>query len=199
MVEQASKDERMTVDAFLEWDDGTDTRYELIDGRVVAMNPPLAPHARLLSQVVAALVNRMPSGCGVYTGGGAVRPGDVWNYRIPDVSVSCTTSDRHWVEAPRLVCEILSPSTARADLTTKLDYYRTFPSIELILILHSTKRHAILWRRAGDEWVVRDFIGSAVLELPMATAPMPLDELYAPLTFAEPNPPTAPAGTSETH
>ena len=193
MTEQASKDERMTVDVFLEWDDGTDSRHELIDGRVVAMNPPLAPHARLLSRLVAALENRMPSGCGSYTGGGAVRPGDAWNYRIPDVSVSCTASDRHWVEAPRLVCEILSPSTARADLTTKLDYYRTLPSIELILILHTTKRHVILWRRAGDEWVVRDFIGSAVLDLPIATTPIPLDELYPSLTFDEPDEAADPA------
>lgn len=185
MAEKARDDERMSVDAFLDWDDGTDTRYELVDGRVVAMSPPMAAHARLLSQVVAALVNRMPAGCGVYTGGGAVRPGDAWNYRIPDASVSCTSSDRHWVEAPRLVCEVLSQSTARADLTTKLDYYRTIPSIELILILHTTKRHAILWRRTGDEWVVRDYIGSAVLELAIATTPIPLDELYAPLDLDE--------------
>jgi Uma2 family endonuclease len=185
MVEKAQEDERMTVDAFLEWDDGTDTRYELIDGRVVAMNPSLAPHARLLSQVVAALVARMPPGCGVYTGGGTVRPLDNWNYRIPDVTVSCRTSRQHWVEEPRLVCEVLSPSTARADLTSKLDFYRSLQSIELILVLYVAKRQATLWRRDGEQWVVRDFIGSALLDLPVTTWPIPLDELYAPLSFPE--------------
>ena len=185
MVEKAQEDERMTVDAFLEWDDGTDTRYELIDGRVVAMNPPLAPHARLLSQVVAALVARMPPGCGVYTGGGTVRPLDNWNYRIPDVTVSCRTSRQHWVEEPRLVCEVLSPSTARADLTSKLDFYRSLQSIELILVLYVAKRQATLWRRDGEQWVVRDFIGSAILDLPVTTRPIPLDEFYAPLSFPE--------------
>ena len=29
----------MTVAEFLNWDDGTDTRYELINGRLVAMAP----------------------------------------------------------------------------------------------------------------------------------------------------------------
>jgi len=29
----------MTVDEFLRWDDGTDTRYELVDGQIVAMAP----------------------------------------------------------------------------------------------------------------------------------------------------------------
>ncbi len=59
----------MTVDAFLAWDDGTDTRYELIDGRVVAMNPPMPPHAALLTALGAALFARVPRGCRVYTGG----------------------------------------------------------------------------------------------------------------------------------
>lgn len=193
MAEKARDDERMRLETFLEWDDGTDTRYELVDGQVVAMNPPLAPHARLLSQIVAAFVNRMPAGCGVYTAGGAIRPGDVWNYRIPDVSVSCTSSERHWVEEPRLACEILSPSTARADLTSKLEFYRSIASIELILILHTRKRHATLWRRDGEQWLVRDFIGSALLEMPIITAPIPLDELYGPLFISDPDNPPDPA------
>ena len=33
-------DLRMSLAEFLDWDDGTDMRYELIDGRVVAMAPP---------------------------------------------------------------------------------------------------------------------------------------------------------------
>ena len=32
---------RMTVEQFLAWDDGTDRRYELIDGIPVAMAPPV--------------------------------------------------------------------------------------------------------------------------------------------------------------
>ena len=35
----------MTVAEFLTWDDGTDTRYELIDGRPVAMAPVTAGHS----------------------------------------------------------------------------------------------------------------------------------------------------------
>lgn len=35
---------RMTLEEFLSWDDGTDTRYELIDGFPVAMAPPAEAH-----------------------------------------------------------------------------------------------------------------------------------------------------------
>jgi len=181
MVEQASKDERMTVDAFLEWDDGTDTRYELIDGRVVAMNPPMPPHAALVASLSAVLIGRVPRSCRVYAGGGARNFADQWNFRVPDVVVSCTRSLKNWIEAPVLVCEILSPSTARLDVTTKLDFYRALPSVQEILVLRTTKRHVTLWRRADPQWIVEDFIGSALVPLAATERPMPLDEVYAPL------------------
>jgi hypothetical protein len=44
MADVAEK--RMTVAEFLTGDDGTDTRYELLDGRPVAMAPVAASHSR---------------------------------------------------------------------------------------------------------------------------------------------------------
>ena len=37
----------MSVAEFLAYDDGTATRYELVDGQLVAMNPPAARHANI--------------------------------------------------------------------------------------------------------------------------------------------------------
>jgi Uma2 family endonuclease len=181
MVEKASKEERMTVDAFLEWDDGTDTRYELIDGRVAAMNPPMPPHALLVTTLGASLLSRVPRGCRVYAGAGARNFADHWNFRVPDVVVSCTRSSKNWIEAPTLVCEILSPSTARLDVTTKLDFYRDLASVQEILVVRTTKRHFTLWRRSDPQWIVEDFIGTAFVPLAATASPVPLDELYAPL------------------
>lgn len=186
MAEKARIDERMTVEAFLDWDDGTDLRHELVDGRVVAMNPPAAAHAIIVARLCAALLTRLPKGCQAYAGGGARNADDDWNYRIPDVSVSCGRSTGQWVEEPRLVCEILSPATAKFDVTGKLDFYRSIPSIAEILVLRANERHAVLWRRAGDHWTVHDFIGAASLDLAVTTAPVPLDELYEHLEEDEP-------------
>ena len=44
MAEQAHT--RMTVEEFLDWDDGTDTRHMLVDGAIVAMAPPSSFHSR---------------------------------------------------------------------------------------------------------------------------------------------------------
>ena len=40
---------RMTIAEFLEWDDGTDRRYELLDGVPVMMAPSLEAHGELVA------------------------------------------------------------------------------------------------------------------------------------------------------
>jgi Uma2 family endonuclease len=44
-------EKRWTVEEFLDWDDGTDRRHELVDGRIVAMAPPSEAHAAIVSNL----------------------------------------------------------------------------------------------------------------------------------------------------
>lgn len=66
----------MTLAEFLQWEDGTDTRWELIDGVPVAMAPPAVAHGRLAirlgGRIDAALASRRP--CFVQSEAGVVRP-----------------------------------------------------------------------------------------------------------------------------
>lgn len=41
----------MTADDFVHWDDGTDARYELVDGMVVAMAPATDAHGTITGNV----------------------------------------------------------------------------------------------------------------------------------------------------
>lgn len=170
-----------TLGEFLRWNDGTDTRHELVNGEIVAMNPPSAPHGRMLIELGAALRSGLPRGCAVYGGAGAVLPGDDHNYRIPDLAISRTASGEQWVEQPRLVVEILSRSTYKYDMTGKLAFYRSIPSIDEILLVRVDQRRCELWQRVGGNWSIEDHIGSAVLPLRITTEPLSLDEIYVPL------------------
>jgi Uma2 family endonuclease len=145
------------------------------------VNPPWAPHAQLVIEIGSVIKARLPHGCRVYAGGGAILTGDDRNYRVPDLAVSCTPSTQHWVEAPRLVVEVLSRSTQKNDLVGKLAFYRALPSIEEILLVRFDRRWCELWRRVGGHWAIDDLIGSAELPLRTTTAPIPLDEIYQPL------------------
>jgi Uma2 family endonuclease len=181
MAEPVRKSSLMTIAEFLAWDSGDDLRYELVDGTPVAMNPPVAPHARLVILLGGAIERRLKPPCGVYAGGGARHPDDEMTYRVPDLAISCTPSRRHWVEAPEVVIEIASPSTEKKDVSVKLAFYRSLPSVREILLVRTERRHVEHWRREGEHWSVRDLIGNAAIALERLAEPVPLEEIYAPL------------------
>ncbi len=44
---QAIAKPKLTFEEYLTYDDGTNTHYEVVDGTLVAMNPPRAKHAQV--------------------------------------------------------------------------------------------------------------------------------------------------------
>jgi Uma2 family endonuclease len=86
---------RMTLEEFLRWDDGTETRYELIDGFPAAMAPPAEAHrilaVRLASRIDAALASRRP--CNAQIEPGVVRPDRADSYYVPDIAVTCEPNE----------------------------------------------------------------------------------------------------------
>lgn len=181
MTEQVLDDERMTMDAFLKWDDGSDTCYELVDGRVVAMPMRWASQALLVAKLGAAIQTRASRGCGVYIGGGLRIADDALNFRIPDISVAGNRERGHWLNEPRITCDVLMAPTATFDLDRKMAFYRCIPSGEVSLVLRADTRRAMVWRRNGDRWIVQDMTGRGSLVLPHLEDSVPMDELYAPL------------------
>jgi|SRR6516165_11040510 Uma2 family endonuclease len=115
---------RMTLGEFLHWEDGTDTRYELIDGFPMAMAPPARAHgmlcARLAGAIDAALRSRRP--CSAQTAAGIARPDRSDTCYVADVAVTCRPYQQgeQLVEDPILVVEVLSPGTERHDRRTKV-------------------------------------------------------------------------------
>jgi Uma2 family endonuclease len=118
----------MTLEEFLRWDDGTDTRYELMDGFPVAMAPPAEAHRilalRLGSRIDLALAGRRP--CNAQIEPGVVRPDRADSYYVPDIAVTCEPNEpgRQAMVDPILIVEILSPSTEPTDRRLN------FPSIK---------------------------------------------------------------------
>lgn len=146
----------MTLDEFLSWDDGTDRRYELIDGFPVAMAPPAEAHRilalRLGSRIDAALAGQRP--CNAQIQPGVVRPDRADSYFVPDIAVTCAPNEpgRQAIVDPILVVEILSPSTERSDRRVKLPAYKSLESVREVLLIDSDSHHAELFRRENDHW-----------------------------------------------
>ncbi|MGH6902112.1 MAG: Uma2 family endonuclease [Geminicoccaceae bacterium] len=175
----------MSLAEFLQWDDGTDTRYELIDGRLRAMAPPVEAHGTIVANIVAAIRPRLRSPCRVVVEAGITpaERADTW-YQA-DLVVTCAPAERgaRAIAEPRLIVEVLSPSTAAHDRGIKLADYRRLASVEQILMVASEDRHVEVWRRAEDGWNVQDLIGDAALPLAIDGKPLPLAAVYEGVAF----------------
>jgi Uma2 family endonuclease len=146
----------MTADEFFDMpDDGTGNKYELVDGVLVAVAPAMLTHGRLqaaLTYLIGAHLRARNSQCWIAAEIG-VQPAlkASTNVRVPDLGVSCRPQIRgdKSMPEPVLLVEILSPSTARAD-QAKVWLYATMPSVQEILIVHSTKARLEFYNRNAD-------------------------------------------------
>ena len=188
----------MTVDEFLRWEDGTDTRYELVNGFVFAMAPPMPAHGRLAVRlggaIDTALGTRSPRA--VQGEAGIVRADRDDTCYIADLAVTCEPlrADDRLLREPVLIVEILSHSTAAFDRQAKVPDYRRIPSVQEILLIDSETVFAEILRRDGEHWITEIVQGpAATLALNSVPLAIPMAELYEGIALPEP-----PAGRSGT-
>jgi Putative restriction endonuclease len=108
---------RMRQDEFLAWQEHQDRLYELVDGIPVLplkmMTGASQAHDRVVVNIIAALHRQLRgTPCRPTTDDLAVRV-PAGNVRRPDVAVECGQAERRElaVREPRVVIEVLSPST----------------------------------------------------------------------------------------
>ena len=172
----------MTIEEFLVWDDGTDKRYELEHGFPVAMAPPYTPHVRI-SANVAKEIDRCLAGrepCRAMPGAGVLVSQDEQRFYIPDVVMTCEEpASTPYVTDPRLIVEILSPSTERLDKTTKVQAYARLPSVQEIWLVSALRRWVLVWRRVEGTWTAYlPYEGETSFPSPVLGGEVALDRLY---------------------
>jgi Uma2 family endonuclease len=142
----------MDLREFLAWDAPAGARWQLLDGEPRAMSPASRTHGRIqtrLGGLIDVHLSARGSPCTVITTPGVVpRVRSDNNFRIPDLGVTCTGYEREEITLtdPVLLIEILSPSN-QAETWSNVWAYTTIPSVQEILIVHSTAVRADLLRR----------------------------------------------------
>lgn len=115
------------------------------------------------------------------------------HYVYPDVTVSCDVSDRRrgnkLIESPRIVVEVLSPSTEREDRGPKRKAYQACPSIQEILLISQFAPHVEVYRRDGGDgatWTHSEYGPGQEFMLESIDVPISMDEIYRKVNFDEP-------------
>ena len=117
----------MTLEEFLDWQEGQERRYELVDGQPMAMAGAKQKHDRIATNALIRIGGKLDGGpCRPFTADQTVVTG-VRSGRHPDFGVDCGRFDPDSMVAsePRVVLEVFSPSTRSLDQVGKLDEYKS--------------------------------------------------------------------------
>jgi Uma2 family endonuclease len=173
--------QRMKVPEFLAWSDKQPetTRYELVDGEIIAMTRDTVRHNRAKSAAFIALrdaIRKAGVPCEAFIDGVGVKINDR-TLRIPDVLVQCGVGPdpvAMVVESPGIVLEVVSPSSEHEDIETKFIDYFAVPSIRHYLIVYPTKGVVLHHRRkeGGEIASVILHDGEVALSPPGLTVPV---------------------------
>jgi Uma2 family endonuclease len=142
--------QKLTFVEYLTYDDGTDTRYELVDGELIPMSLGTGRHGAIsefLHEQFREQIQQkeLPWTCKQMTVGIRSPRGRSWDTsRIPDVTVLSLTqweamADREAVinfnePPPVLVVEVVSPSTKTDDYRSKRSEYGLLEIVEYWIV-----------------------------------------------------------------
>lgn len=173
---------RMSVEEYLKRDEESlEARYEYIDGIVRLMSGGTKSQSLIQTRVITTLSDRLTGKrCDVFTSDARVMLSST-RYVYPDITISCSDRDRDLGTTlldPRVVFEVLSPSTEAYDRTRKSDLYRACPSVEEYVLIDSQRMRIELYRRADPFWLSIVLGPEAQVELTSLEISFPVAALY---------------------
>ena len=136
---------------FLEWVQGREERYELVEGRVVMMVGASRAHGIIVRNLVVIMHGQLnPAQYSVIADFGL--DAGPKTLRYPDIVVDRTggSGGDYVATEPVLLAEVLSPTTAEVDLGDKAAEYLKVPSLCTYLVFSQNKYEAYVWTRKAD-------------------------------------------------
>src|SRR5258708_39838247 len=183
----ARRHEHMTVENFLALDrENLDRKYAFVNGEMVAMSGGTINHGTLLSNTHALIqVHLRKNPCRVFSES-TLRIED--DCHLPDIMVTCNeqdlTENKTYIEHPKLVIEILSPTTEKYDRMDKVWIYTQCPSIQEYVLVNWDIMIVQKMTRKGTEgldtiqWIDRFYNQGESVELETIGLTIRVDDIY---------------------
>ena len=173
---------RMDKAVFATWVEGEPERYELAGGRAMMMPRPSLAHGLIVSNMMFALRRRLdPQQWAVVAEFGLDTAPDTLRY--PDIVVDRAggSAKSYTAQAPVLLAEVLSPSSAETDLGDKAAEYLQLPSLVAYIVLSQDEPKAYVYTRKesgfnGCPSVVTGV--AAIIAVPALGLDLPLADIY---------------------
>ncbi|SRR5579871_142615 len=180
----------VTPEEYLQAERKAQFKSEYVDGYVYAMSGASTAHLIITGNTFAALHSQLKGGhCRPFVSDMRVRVSRRGPYYYPDIAVACKARVEDEEEQdnllnPRVVIEVLSPSTQRYDRTEKFARYREMPSLEQYVLIAQDRIGVEHHELHGAKWVftlITDPQG--VVDLPSIGARVKIADIYEGVAF----------------
>jgi len=186
----AEEIELLSEEEYLAAEESAEYKSEYVAGVVYPMAGALVGHNRVARNALGELHARLRGKtCEPFGSDMKVRIDSFKGLRFyyPDVMIDCgdAGSGEAFLTAPRVVIEVLSPSTRRTDLSEKLEAYLSISGLVAYLIVEPSEPFVREYRPVEDGEPLRKEYRSLkeVIELREIDAELPLGELYNGIEF----------------
>jgi Uma2 family endonuclease len=182
---------RITEEDYLRLERAATYKSEFVNGEIFAMSGGTRRHSRSAANWIAHLTYKLRGeNCDVFTSDMRVRTTASGSYVYPDVSVACGATvtnedDDDILLNPKIIIEVLSPSTADYDRGKKFELYREIPSLQEYVLTHSDAPHVEHFARQADSsWIFREYKGlENSLRLASINCEIGLADIYERILF----------------
>ncbi len=173
---------KLSLEDFLLWENEQPDKHEFHRGEIFAMVGARRVHGRAVANLTAALMAALRgSPCQVFSEGMKVQPADD-TILYPDVFVTCDAADLRTeviFKAPKLVIEVLSPTTQAYDRSQKFALYRHLASLQEYALVDPDTRRVEVFRVGADGlWVLHDMSEREALELASVDCRLPMADVF---------------------
>jgi Uma2 family endonuclease len=180
-----------SLEEYLSREKQSSEKYEYYKGHIYLMAEGNPNHSLIASNLNRVLGNALEDRpCRVYTSDLQILVKAHGLITYPDVSVVCgpvehAAEDSSLVTNPTLIVEVLSPSTASYDQTTKFHLYKGLVSLTDYVLVDSRGVNVTYYHKLRpNEWVQRVYTGlGEVVVLESLQIEVPLERIYAKVEF----------------
>ena len=181
---QAAHHPVMTGFEYLAWEATQTERHEFVGAEVFAMAGAEDRHVTVCGNAYIALRQHLGgSPCRTYMSDMRLNVATLGSYFYPDIMVTCSANDRasSLVKSePKLIVEVLSPSTAAYDRGLKFSHYRSLPSLQEYVLIDLDTRCTDGYRLGTDGlWVLHPFESGQTVKLASVALDITAAQLFA--------------------
>ena len=176
---------RMTEEEYLAFERASDEKHEYIDGEIFAMSGASREHSSINVRLGAELLHGLRGRrCEVYSSDMRVYIPASRRYVYPDASVVCGRPEFKDKEFdtllnPRVIVEILSPSTEDYDREDKYTHYKTIHSLAHYVIASQEEKLIEVFTREQDgSWTCVKYGAGQKCKLSAVDCEIDVDQVY---------------------